>query len=409
MKIILKFLIVISVLLFSVFIGYSINKSDENILGNNKPSTENTVKTYEYKHYMTFNPEEKYVKHIGRSAYDDNCLWFSMSGSGIEFITSSDSVDFTLICENAYSLYSSHKPRVAVYINDEIYYDDTLKEYETTVSLDISRHIGDKIVKVIKLSESMYSSCGIRDIKVYDNKDISPTDYNDLKIEFIGDSITAGYGLDETGINAVFSTKTENFTKTYAYLAAKTLKADYSTIAFSGYGVLAGQYKTDCVVSKYYENSLTNKSFSSPYPLTKWDFSKFSPDVVVINLGVNDVGYCSSRSRLTEFTEAYKKLIGLIRWHNKNAHILCVLGEINNSLYPNIENAVMEYINETGDNKVYCDTLDFEMRNYLSVIDGHPSSESNIIAGKNLSYMIQDIINGNFVSSYERVVSEYNE
>ena len=402
MKKAIKFLIFTIALILSAFIGYSADKTDNALLGNIINQTENNINYYDYKRHLYFSPEKKYVKYIGRSVYFNEALWFSMSGSGIEFITSTDSLKISFTTDSLQALSSEHKPRIKITINDEIYFNNVLEEENQDIFLDLSKYVGDKVVKIIKLSESMYSSCGISKISVYDDKDISPTDDRDLKIEFIGDSITAGYGIDEENPYRSFSTETENFSKTYAYLTAEALKADYSTVAFSGYGVLSGQNKTDCIVSKHYEKAITNKVFDSPYPLDKWSFNNFTPDIIVINLGVNDVNYCYTQTRKESFMQKYKELIGLVRWNNKDAHILCVLGEINNSMFPYIEKAVSEYIDDTGDSKVYCDTLDFEMRNYTSAIDGHPSAQSHIAASENLTSMITDIFNNNFISSYEK-------
>lgn len=404
MKKAFKFTAFIMAMLFSGFIGFSLDKSSGNILDNSKPAITSEAVTYNHKRHLYFTPNEKYVKHIGRSVYADDCLWFSMSGSGIEFITSADNIDITFICDNAENLYSTHKPRIAIFVNDEQFYADTLKEAEKIISLDISKHIGDKIIKVIKLSETMYSSCGISKIAIFDDKDIIPTEEKDLKIEFIGDSITAGYGIDEERDFAPFSTETENFTKTYAYLTSQKLKADYSAIAFSGYGILSGQSKPECVVPKYYENAITNKSFNCPYPLEKWNFSKFTPDIIIVNLGVNDVAYCTTQSRKASFIKEYKDFIGLIRWYNKEAHIVCTLGEINNSMFPSIETAVKEYTEETADTKVYCTTLDFDMGNNGTVINGHPNEQANITASENLTEIITKIQSGTFKSSYENAL-----
>ena len=70
------------------------------------------------------------------------------------------------------------------------------------------------------------------------------------------------------------------------------------------------------------------------------------------------------------------------------------------------EKAVVEYIEDTGDDKVYCDTLDFEMRNYDSAIDGHPSAESHIAASENLVLMIEKVLNDSFVNSYEEEITD---
>ena len=369
----------------------------------NKPTNnENTYVTYESERDLYFLPEKKYVKYIGRTVYQNNTLWFSMSGSGAEFITFGNSAEISFKCEGIQNIASHLRPRIQITVNGEIYFNETLKEENQLVYLDLSKITGDKVIRIIKLSESMYSACGINNIHVFDDRDIIPTKEKKLKIEFIGDSYTAGYGIDEENRRGAFSTDTENFSKTYAYLTAEKLNADYSAVAFSGYGVICGQNIPEFVITRHYEKATTTTSFEDVPSVNQWSFTDFEPNVVVINLGVNDVMYCDTEEKKESFTEEYKKLLTLVRLNNKNAHILCVHGETKNTLFPYIEKAVKAYKEETGDNKVYCDTLDFEMRNYATVIHSHPSADSHIKASEKLTIMIEDILKNQFLSSYER-------
>lgn len=390
-----KPLLFILLIFISATFGYFLNSFQiENII--NKERNQQT--TYEFKRHLYFTAEEKYVKHLGRTVFYDDCLWFSMSGSGIEFITNANSVNITLLCENSESLTYNHRPRIAVLVNGTIMLDTILTKSEEMVTVDLSNEIGEKVVSVIKLSESMYSSCAISKISVYSDCDIKPTEEKKLKLEFIGDSITCGYGIDETNPNGYFSTETENFIKTYAYLTSQKLSADYSAVSFSGYGVYkgystAGNNGAENVLSKYYESAITSKTFNSTYPFNKWNFSQYRPDIVVINLGVNDAVFCTDTKSKNSFVNAYKELIGLIRWHNPNAYILCILGEVNNSMFPYIEQAVSEYSNENSDLKIYTNKIDFKMNEYGSVIDGHPNEQSNQVASQQLCEIIKDILN----------------
>lgn len=95
-------------------------------------------------------------------------------------------------------------------------------------------------MKVIKLSESCNSTIGIKDINVVSENGIHPSKNKTHKIEFIGDSITCGYGVDAKDQNESFKTDTEDFSKTYAYKTAEALDADYSVVSYSGYGVVSG-------------------------------------------------------------------------------------------------------------------------------------------------------------------------
>ena len=171
-----------------------------------------------------------------------------MSGSGIEFLCKGKYAEITVVGDEAEKTHSNHFSRIGIYLNGELVYDELVDYQEKVYKVDINDYVDGGVIRVIKLSEPMFSSFGISKIVSFSKKEISPTKPSALKIEFLGDSITCGYGIDESDPAGSFSTSTENFSKTYAYLAAKSLNADYSAISFSGYGVYTG-------FSRSYRNS----------------------------------------------------------------------------------------------------------------------------------------------------------
>lgn len=58
-----------------------------------------------------------------------------------------------------------------------------------------------------------------------------------LRLEFIGNSITCGYGTEADSAQVHFSYDTENNTLGYAYLTARALNADFNIVARSGIGM----------------------------------------------------------------------------------------------------------------------------------------------------------------------------
>lgn len=76
-------------------------------------------------------------------------------------------------------------------------------------------------------------------------------------------------------------------------------------------------------------------------PTSKWDFSKYTPEVIVINLFQNDASLMRQPTR-PEFTakfpngppeapyiiNAYKELLKSIRSKNPTAQIICALGNM---------------------------------------------------------------------------------
>lgn len=121
----------------------------------------------------------------------------------------------------------------------------------------------------------------------YTDGEIMPKDKRpDLKIEFIGNSITCGYGVEEDDPQKGFSYDTENHTLSYAYKTAQALNADFNVVSRSGIGIYRnyGSPKEGDVKTMPLEYDYT-LLYNHDY---KWDFSKFIPNVVCINLGTND-------------------------------------------------------------------------------------------------------------------------
>lgn len=350
----------------------------------------------EYDRTMVLDASDTYVKPLGRSVYDGSVRWMSMSGSGIEFDCEGVSADIQLIDERAGSTPSNHRPRVAVYVNGYLVFDQSLSNRETHVEIDLKSCGGRAVVRVVKLSESMFSYFGIGAITIVGKRPAVPTAPKQLKLEFIGDSITCGFGIDEPDSIRSFSTQTENFSKTYAYLTALAFDAEYSAVSYSGYGVYSGYTEgarnTSDVIFGRYENAIDNKSFTSSYSSSQWSFDSYRPNLVVINLGTNDASYCGSQTAKAGFVEEYKRLISLVREKNPDAFILCVLGDMNNSMYPYIEQAVSEYRLETGETKIDNTTIGFNMGQTDIVISGHPGALANQSAAEDLIAKIQQLM-----------------
>ena len=177
--------------------------------------------------------------------------------------------------------------------------------------------------------------------------------------------------------------------ETYAYLTAQSLGAESYAIAFSGYGVLSaytdnGVIRPDYVLSKRYDKTLTSLILPDGVSDT-WTFKSPKPTLIVINLGTNDASYCYTADRRAAFVRAYVDLLVQVRGSNSGVPIVCVLGDMNQSMFPYVEQAVSQYRAETGDSLVSCTTLSFEMERLGSTTNGHPNVESNRVAAEALT------------------------
>lgn len=352
------------------------------------------VSPFKESEYTQYNPTEDNIKAIGRTYYENEVRYLSHSGSGIEFSFRGDYATVNILGDAIQYQQPHHYARFAIYKNGELIVDETVQEAEKSYRIDADNSKEETVITVIKLSEADKSAFGVGKIGVFSNRRITPTKAKELKIEFIGDSITCGYGVDEGDINGTFSTSTENFTKTYAYITAKNLDADYSVVAFSGYGVVSGftangVRNEKATVEQYYDKS----AFLSYGREMPWYFPDFQSDIVVINLGTNDASYCSkSFTRQQMFISEYVSLLRTVRSYNENAYILCILGDMNNSLYSSIERAVEKYSLETGDTRVEAMTVEYRMDINDIVINGHPGYMSNLYAAGMLSEKINSLL-----------------
>ncbi len=387
--------ILLCVLLLAValFAAFCLLHDSEMLLdvshANKPPATTRVRETYAEVAERSFLPDDGTVRPVGRTMFDGTTRWFSMSGCGIEFSCVADWADITLTVASSYAVAYNHRPRVAVLVNGTPAADEILDEAETTIHLSLSDLSGETVIKVIKLSESMYSCVGVTDITVHSNAGVTPTPQPDMLVEFIGDSITAGYGLDAQSVYESFSTRTENYLETFAYLTAQSLGAESYAVAFSGYGVLTaftnnGVIRPDLVLSKRYGKTLTNLILSEGQS-DDWDFVKPKPTMIIINLGTNDASYCYTADRRAAFVRAYVELLRQVRDVNADVPIICVLGDMNASLMPSIEQAVEDYRLETGDRLVTSTPLSFQMETLGSTIDGHPNRDSNKLAAETLT------------------------
>lgn len=347
-----------------------------------------------------FLPTKENVKVIGRTIMLNNCRLLCASGSGVEFTYNGTKLEVTFLGDSSTYDDGTVKwrdiSRVQVYVDDRVMLDTTIKKDKETYVVygeDESAEPARHIVKILKLSEPRMSSVGLGEIKILSDEGPVPTPYKEKFVEFVGDSITCGYGVDTKDELCPFSTGTENATKAFAYLSAKELDVDYSLVSYSGHGLISG-YTPDPNVPKkeelmqpYYGiTAYSYNSFNNTNPKdTEWDFKR-KPDVIVINLGTNDFSYVQNdASKTAEFEVCYVDFLKQVRKLNPDSHIICALGIMGDELFPAVERAAGKYENETGDTNV--STLRFTPQN--PDIDGycadyHPSERTHLKATKEM-------------------------
>lgn len=298
---------------------------------------------------------ESHMSFQGRHVYKNDIEWLVQSGSAAEFNVTGTNVSIVIAGDSSIFENKNFRPRYAVYVDDKPIRDKIISSPEENLILFEEHLPRTANVKIVLLSEAMYGAVGIKSINVEGGSPelISPLPKKDLAIEFIGDSITCGYGVEAESGEESFSTSTENFYKSYAYIASNELCADYSVVAYSGYGVISGYssgYKNDKeTLPQYYDMNSQYTEYD-----TKHDFSERNMDAVVINLGTNDTCYVNKEDKAScsEFTAGYVSFLKTVRKNNPDAVIICTVGLMggNETIYPLIKKAVEQF----NDDKVTC-------------------------------------------------------
>jgi len=214
------------------------------------------------------------------------------------------------------------------------------------------------------------------------------------RIEVIGDSLSAGYGNEGTDKSCPFTPETENHYLTYESLAARRFDAELVTIAWSGKGVFSNRGdKVDRVVMPtLWKRTLPDRDDS------RWNFAKYQPDLVVINLGTND--FAPENQDWSPFASAYLGLVNDVRAHYPKATILCVLGPALTDAWPQGRSALttarqgitraVDQLRGAGDKGV--DFLEFPVQTEANGYgcDWHPNLKTHALMADDLTRYLRE-------------------
>ena len=198
-----------------------------------------------------------------------------------------------------------------------------------------------------------------------------------LRLEFVGDSITSGEGAigavgEEDWVGAFFSAEND-----YARMTADALGAEYRCICQSGWGVLCGwdndprhalpgYYTRVCGVAQGGRNAALGAQAEN-------DFAAWRPDAVIINLGTNDehafsnppwTGPDGAQHKLRtlpdgrfdpadagRLTQAVCDFLALVRSKNPQALLVWAYGMLGGGLAPLLEAGMERYRAQSGDRR----------------------------------------------------------
>jgi hypothetical protein len=197
------------------------------------------------------------------------------------------------------------------------------------------------------------------------------------KIEYIGDSYTAGFANEHEGRECdpakadSIILASSNANKAFGPLVAAAFSAQYQIVALAGKGLVRNFNGIDPgkeLPALYDRTRYT--SINTPGPYGTWQFSSWKADVAVIGIGVNDFQADPPYADTVAFDNAYIRLIGKLRAQYPGVRIVCCATRVwpIDGLIPRVKAIVSRQKAEGRDDVVY-----FEYTTENNALYGHPS------------------------------------
>lgn len=304
------------------------------------PSVSGCAPPIETEGFVDVAPTDPAIRFVGRVFRQQGWVSFAYPAVQIETQFEGDAIDmrlrdFGLSRPNSTNFYW-------IIVDGEA---TLLKVCDTSEVYPLARNLGPgwHTLKIVKRTESSLGGQGstgrgdLLGLRVRTGTRLKPVVAPTRRMEFVGDSITCGYG-DELSIDdpsdSPFTARNEDAWHAYGAVAARALAADYVAIASSGHGVIRNYEDfVGVLMPAMYEMPLPDDNSTPP-----WDHATYEPDVVVVNLGTNDfspgVALEQFDAHRAKFRQAYTDFLARIRAVHASATIVAAVGPMLNDDFP---------------------------------------------------------------------------
>ncbi len=219
----------------------------------------------------------------------------------------------------------------------------------------------------------------------------------DRKIEYIGDSITCGFGLDESSVPCGSGTWFDQHHAwlTYGALLARTFNAQWSISAVSGIGMIRNWNTPEPVMPDIYNGKYMDFADAD----AGWNHARYRPDLIVIGLGTNDFSDGDGENpRLPpeskSFVEAYIRFVNNLRSVHPGARFILlsspVLEPEKNKILEKYIEQILQHLHNDGFSGIT--GFSFPKR-YTTGCSGHPGRTDHIEMARVLEPYIRELMN----------------
>ena len=308
--------------------------------------------------HFAWNDLRDIVTVQGRTWEHEDNLYFNWSSSGftVRFRGSALLAEFSAQSSEEYDGIpgdpnTPHRtvwPWISVFVDDN---DQPCRTFElTNKSTKYLIYSGtdeqEHTVRVVKLTENIKTGLSLHSFDV-DGEILMPVvEPIKKRIEFVGDSITCGFGLGTSEKDRFYYPQEENVWMAHGPTAARCLGMDWQMICISGI-CLAPRKEIPMPVAMNMLYEYTDRPAQQALELDAdhWNFKEHPVDYVVINLGTNDATAASFSAAPKKIEEQYEKdyvhfLKTVRKCNGDKTKIICALGSMDYYFYDAMNRAV---------------------------------------------------------------------
>lgn len=236
---------------------------------------------------------------------------------------------------------------------------------------------GSHQIEVFHRSESLPGDFKVYGVGVSKNgkfeEPVKRADVN-RRIAFIGDSYTVGYGVEAKNTDDGTPFEMTNTTKSYAFLLARKLFADFRIFAFSGRGLVRNYagIVPEWPIPRLIEHTVPGMAEAgkggAPYDASAWH-----PQVIVVFIGINDFQGEGPHPSEDEFAKEYHKLLSKLRKEHNGVKFLL----LSTRVWP--ESLLIPAVQRVYDEEVAAGNNDVSLREVATentALHGHPNAPS---------------------------------
>ncbi|MEL6132728.1 MAG: SGNH/GDSL hydrolase family protein [Bacteroidota bacterium] len=339
---------------------------------------------------FTYPADSPEIQYIGRTTQERRGVRFAWTGTEIRLRFEGPSIRLQLLSlpGSPEAVAEGYQDHYDVWIDDTVY-TRLITDYNRS-AYDVATHLRDTThtIKIFKRTEAMVGIGILQAVTLAEGKKLlPPLPLSDLQIEFIGNSITAGFGNLGDSAACVYSPDTQDGGQTFASLTAKALSADFQAICYSGRGIWRNY------------SGETSGNLLDLYPLVNpqnrevWKVTNWNPAFVVINAGTND--FANPEPDQQAFVKNYQQLLRIIRQRYPQTQIICLSGPL---LYGQKLRKHKKWIKESiklrkqkGDTRIY--RLDLSPQGKLGFgCASHPNLAQHRLNAEELTQLIQSLL-----------------